>query len=760
MITRIEKIRGLGLFNDVNCAAHKFERVTLIYGENGRGKSTVAALMRSLALEDGELIKCYSTIDSTNQPEAILQFENGQKNSLSGGKWSGTKRRIMVFDNEFVNRNVYSGSIVTTEHRKNLLEFALGDRAVQLRELLDAAKTAATAAANTLKNSQREFDKWRGHLSLTEFEVLPEVENVEAAIAAKKQELAAAQNLKSIEARRVPGLLHLAPVDIDEIFEVLRKEITDVHTDAQKLLQQHLDVLANKNAEHWISTGLPLIQGDQCPFCGQDVSTNDLIRSYQAYFDESYQLLKSRAYAVRDTVDQRTDDRAIEKTVEDFDQQYQICDSWKVEVTADPPEFDQDAFRAAMRQFRKFVLELAERKVNSPAESVGTEAELTKAKTLWNDVIEITQHCNNGLKSNIKVIKDYKDKIVAVSPEFVQVELTKLELAKLRHEEQVLKAFKELAQAQKGDEDADQSKNQRQLQFDKHMDGTLRKYGETVNSYLAKVGAQFSIDKLSGNFRGNAPRCDYKLVLRGKAVDLDGNTTSFKAALSDGDKRALAFAFFMAVVDGDDDLKNCIIVMDDPMTSLDANRRAVTLDNLKRLTSGCKQLIILSHDAFFLRDLRDRLPQHETANLYSEIRLVSVGGDYSDFAKTNLHDLCELPYHRRYKRLTEFANGTDSDASSIAQDLRPFLEEYLRNRFPYQFTNSSFGEAIQLIDESPATSPLDAARCLVVELRRLNEYARNFHHAGDITVNTAELRTMVKCALYVAHHGRPMVTDD
>lgn len=46
MLERIHKITGVGLFNDIQPVAIGFKKISLIYGDNGRGKSTLASIMR------------------------------------------------------------------------------------------------------------------------------------------------------------------------------------------------------------------------------------------------------------------------------------------------------------------------------------------------------------------------------------------------------------------------------------------------------------------------------------------------------------------------------------------------------------------------------------------------------------------------------------------------------------------------------------------------------------------------------------------
>ena len=44
--------------------------------------------------------------------------------------------------------------------------------------------------------------------------------------------------------------------------------------------------------ETWVRDGLGYVQGSKCPFCGQQLGDDSLLRSYQGYFNAAYVALK------------------------------------------------------------------------------------------------------------------------------------------------------------------------------------------------------------------------------------------------------------------------------------------------------------------------------------------------------------------------------------------------------------------------------------------------------------------------------------
>ena len=78
--------------------------------------------------------------------------------------------------------------------------------------------------------------------------------------------------------------------------------------------------------------------------------------------------------------------------------------------------------------------------------------------------------------------------------------------------------------------------------------------------------------------------------------------------LSEGEKTVIAFAYFLATLKTRNfDLKNAIVVIDDPVSSLD-QQYLFNLINLLALkfnkTSSFRQLFVLTHNFYFFKKLR------------------------------------------------------------------------------------------------------------------------------------------------------------
>ncbi len=143
MINRLQLLRNIGQFDSVNAAANiPLARLTLVYSENGRGKTTLAAVLRSLATGDPMPIVERRRLAAQHPPHVVLDCGGGPPAAVfENNAWNRTLTDLVVFDDVFIDENVHSGLAVQAHHRQNLHELILGAQAValsrQLQELVE-----------------------------------------------------------------------------------------------------------------------------------------------------------------------------------------------------------------------------------------------------------------------------------------------------------------------------------------------------------------------------------------------------------------------------------------------------------------------------------------------------------------------------------------------------------------------------------------------------------------------------------------------
>jgi len=759
LLKRISEIQGIGLLHDANAKAHTCHKATLIYGDNGRGKSTLATVLRSLSTGDASLITHRKTLDGKFPPKVTLQFASGHQVTFANGAWSELRPEILVFDADFIERNVHSGGAVNTNHRKNLLEFALGESAVAARAAADKATAEAKKATEDVQSLSSQLAGYHSGLTLAQFEKLTVVIDADLQLAALQAQISAAGNLNAISAKAVPSVVSEPIFDFESLFAVLRTSLKDVHADAEKVVKEHLAKLGNEAAEGWISQGPQFGDGKSCPYCDQQIEGNDLIKAYQTHFNAAYSVLKTKVTALDATVSVATSETRISAIVQSVATASARASAWAEQVATEPFAFDPERVAQSLKELEQFLSELVRRKHRAPADAVGCPEDLATAEQLWSAVIQPLREVNVTIKAAGDWISDYKGKLATANIATLQQQVLQLQSAKRRHQQVVVDLIAKLGTERKKADTAEAVKKAEREKLDTLMKASLSMYEKSINVLLKNFGASFSINGMGANFRGGAARGEYGLLLRGKMVSLEGGPPSFATALSEGDKRTLAFAFFVASTLADSKLSTRTVVVDDPMCSLDVNRKQHTKAVLRRLHAGAAQLVVLAHDPYFLRDLRDALSKVDPTAPIGLFQLVLAANDYTSFGPFDVDKECESAYFQHHRVLNAFCDGVPVDSRTVAMAVRPMLEGYLHRRFPGLVPKSLlFGQVVILIREAGAPSPLVHAQNLVTELNEINDYVGQFHHGTNpepetVVLAAPELKTFVTRALHIVHRG-------
>src|SRR2546427_6387398 len=247
MIRKILKLKNVGLLQDATQGgAVDIPKVCGIYADNGRGKSTFAAVMRACGLCDGSRLNARRTIDSPDSPEVAFLLPTGSQVEYKGNAWSGTSPDIVVFDSDFVEQNVYSGFEVRADQRQALLEFALGDQMVQLKQQVD--QLARDIDTQTRKHSQAEKELlgYAAPYSVQQFVALPAIPDVQQQIDGLQKRVEAARNIQQISARQLPVAVASIHIVLQPIIDVLGRQLQNVEQSAESIVKSHMA----KNFEH------------------------------------------------------------------------------------------------------------------------------------------------------------------------------------------------------------------------------------------------------------------------------------------------------------------------------------------------------------------------------------------------------------------------------------------------------------------------------------------------------------------------------
>ena len=111
MIRKFVRIQNIGKFRDCKAVGDvELREFSLLYAENGRGKTTLCDVLRSLGTADGNLVKGRKTLGPSQPASVEIRLENSSA-IFDGDHRSDTLSELHIFDSRFVHENVYQAKL-------------------------------------------------------------------------------------------------------------------------------------------------------------------------------------------------------------------------------------------------------------------------------------------------------------------------------------------------------------------------------------------------------------------------------------------------------------------------------------------------------------------------------------------------------------------------------------------------------------------------------------------------------------------------
>ena len=765
MINRF--IQNIGRFNsDAAGAAHELSRLTLTYADNAQGKTTLTAILRSLASGDPRSITERHRLGSQHPPKAVLSWQEEPSDVIfQNGAWNHTFENLKVFDDHFVNENVYSGLDVASSHRQNLHELILGDRGVALNRNLQDIVSRVTEhnTAITAKSSAIPANERYG-LSVEAFCALTELPDVDEKIADAERALKAAQDQGLVLAAQIFPNMELPEFDIEAIRESLGKADLDKSAEAQ--VQAHIYTLG-EGGESWVADGVQKAaqRGDNvCPFCGQNMQGVDLIAHYRAYFSQEYTHLKQSVSELINNVDRNHADgkqvefeRAVSTLMQSRQFWANYCDLPTVEI-------DSAAIVDAWNGARTAVGGQLQTKRGAPLDAQTLNQSTLEALHAYGGHRQAIAAINQTSKTANEEIQQVKQQAQTAETGKLTTTLNELKATKSRFREDIALLCGTYLAEVTAKVHTETARDEARKELDEYRTNVFPLLQDGVNHYLDRLNASFRIEGLTPTNigGGSGSTCTFNIVINDTPIAVRSNTntpgeTSFRNSLSSGDRNTLALALFFSSLDRNPNLADTVVVIDDPMSSLDAHRSLATVQKVRELSRQAKQTIVLSHDKRFLCGILSGMNRQEE---YTTLEIISNGNE-STIRNWDATQDSITEHDQRYFLLQEYAASQAGTAREAAAAIRFYLEGYFRAACPGQFPPGKLlGQLAQECKQKLGRSDEVINQQTIEEVENILEYANRFHHDTNPawqseSINPAELLGFVKRTLSLA--GPPSV---
>jgi wobble nucleotide-excising tRNase len=732
MLKKIISIKNVGRFRNSALSGNpQLAKHTYVVGANGFGKTTLCAVLRSLKTGDASHILGRKSLGVTDDPTVEFLFDTGNIR-FDGAQWSAPRPAITIFDGVFVAENVHSGDVVDIEQKRNLYRVIIGDHGVKLAEqeadLAQRSRSKTTEITTAARAVQAHVP---AGMKMDAFAALPSAENVDTLISEQEKRVETARQASVIKDRK--ALSEFSLPDLPARFEqVLGTTIDDVAADAEAKLTTHI-------AEHgmadgggnWIAEGLEHAR-DTCPFCGQEIAGLELIAAFRSVFSKCYEALATEISTMSTLVSQLFGDAALARLETLAEQNKSSAEFWAKYVDVDASSLELPAeILAAAASVREMALEFLVKKAGTPLEAILIDARFTTAVASYDIAKAAVTAANRVIQTTNSAIAAKKVATAVADIKAEEAELARLKACKVRHMPVVATLCDAHGALVTAKDFIDKQKDAARAALDAHTSTVVKPYQNRINSYLTDFNAGFSITETKHGYPGGVATSSYQLLINGTAVDVgDGKTPvdqpSFKNTLSAGDRTTLALAVFLAHLERDPTAKDTIVVFDDPFNSQDSFRRRQTVHEIMKVADKCLQIVVLSHDATFLKQLWDKAPSSERVcvgisdhrSLGSKISEISLDRATQGRTATDIDDL-----------QTYVTNGAGA-LIDVVRKMRVVLETYCRTTYPTSFQpNEWLGEMVGRIRAGGDSHP---AAALYSELDQINDYTSQYHHGEDM----------------------------
>lgn len=756
MLQKIVSINNVGRFLRYGASGDVgLKKYNLVFAENGRGKSTLCAILRSLQSGDPALVLGRTTLGSCGAPQITILFD-GATIAFDNGVWSTTVPELAIFDSAFVSQNVYSGDAVDLAHRRNLYRVIVGKHGVDLARQIEELDTESREKSTEIRDKRAAVQALVPHgLTVEEFLPLQEDTMIDAKIADKKIELEALKEADRIKNRA--GLSELTvPVFPDGFVELLSKTIEDIAEDAERRVTRQIETHAmNGRGEPWLSEGVGYIRNNMCPFCGQSLHGVALIAAYKAYFSEAYNALRREIIALHRLVDAAFSDREIARIERTLNENIAALEFWSryCRITS-PALTSAGEIGDTLRTLRQAALALLDRKVATPLNRVAADPSFTSGHAGLVTIQNNAATYNRAVQAANAVIAAKKASTGAADVISVEIALTRLWAIKRRHEQDAKALCEDYEAAQVVKKALEQIKMNLKEKLDEYTQELIGRYEHTINQLLDDFHAGFRIAGTRHGYPGGVASSSYQILINDVPVELgDSNTPldrpSFKNTLSSGDKSTLALAFFLAQLEHDSERASKIVVFDDPFSSQDNFRKDCTVQKVKKCGESCHQVIVLSHDQSFLKRIWERLTQQAADRKC--LQFARIGVCDTTVSQWDIGKATQAAYLADRTALVDYYHTCEGTPRDIVNKIRPVLETYFKNLFPAEFAADTLGT---IIGKVRTAGPAQQLFPLLDKLDALNEYTRRYHHgenpnAATEPINDTELQGFVKRVLEI-----------
>lgn len=578
---RAIRLHGLATYsNPVEIFPHK---INFIYGGNGVGKSTLTRFL------SGDISGPACSIDwHTSAHEKIVvynkQFVERNFSAETGLPGIFTLGEQSIEIKEEISRLRTTVDNATQEKEKDIRsqQSLREDISAHKASVIDTCWTVQTQYGHEFTTALTGFRGSKDKFGLKCIDIVTNNPDIQTVDLDELRRLYATAYAKEIESLPRYQLIEVSPIQLLESNTLLSKVITGKSDTPIGTFIEYLQ------AADWIKRGTSFIKraNGKCPFCQQPLPES-IAADIESFFDETY---------ARDIADLDAYFRSYTQTFNG------VLDRIKAITDARIPLLDYSDIDSVQRElalvFEKNCAEIR-RKMESPSIVITIDTTLPLIERLN----EILSNLNTQIDTNNAIIADQKK-----AKETCQRQVWLFLANKVKNE--VRAYLKDAAGKQRGIDSLENKISARRKQIEQLTSEIAEKESQ-LTSVVPTVNAINGIlDKFG--FLGFSLAADPRRQGTYQIIRSDGSDAS--KTLSEGEYTFISFLYFYHLCFGSHEgsglFQNKILVIDDPISSLDSSVLFVVATLVKDIIAKCrkdefgiKQVIILTHNIHFHKEI-------------------------------------------------------------------------------------------------------------------------------------------------------------
>ena len=695
-----------------------FQKYNLFYGLNGSGKTTLSRLMYFLSLG-----KIPDSEQFSDLKQLEFKIELNDETTIKSLEENPLKGKIKVFNNDFINNNIQFEKATT-----NSLMYNIGEASIKLKKQKKNIENLLKKNNDFLKEIQDKSNKTSENNNKTCQELAKKIRDILG--------LPPSFNLSKIKPL-LDSNDPIQPFDLHEtdrqrLISIYRQETpSDIYFDFGLMNENYLkeetfrkikNTLSTKkqrktgekeNIIQWISDGLHIHENEhtKCKFCGKVINESE----WEIRLQEIKEILQKDCDFEKFELEVKELQNNIAKKIE-FIENFNInihSNQFLVEFQADANKILQDL--PEKKKLYKRCLETINASLKNKLSNLDIEVE-TIDKTELSFLLECI-HLKDLIERNNTEIKNANTKKEEAKETIINYYVYPFFEDYNKNKQWCKKAEKKIEYTKQRIKDLHKKDEalQRELSSQSKACEKIEKYCDTI----------FGTKKFS--FAYDEEKSSY-IIKRVKNNSIARN-------ISEGEKTIIAFSFFVSsLLEKDFNIQDGIVVIDDPISSLDQEY----LFNIYILIAReifekqkPNQAFILTHNFYFFKKIRNCI-----INLVKKLGDTKKGDfdniDFSVYSIEKTNDKSTI------LNATKYLLNYESEYLHLIRKLNKDLVDYQEND---EFQDVGIGNAIRQVLEIFLSFKMPAEKNLYTrfaavkpedKFKYLYDMVNSFSHAEEL----------------------------